>query len=59
MPFELARAEQVSVEETTTQLLQSEMVSFGAVVGGSTRYAPDKVIKLARMQRNIEFRMFL
>lgn len=55
MPFELASAEQVSVEETTTQLLQSEIVLLGAVVGGSTRYAIDEAIKHASAQRNFEF----
>jgi hypothetical protein len=54
MPFELASAEQVSVEETITQLLQSEIVLFGAVVGGSTRYAVDKSIKPASATRNFE-----
>jgi len=38
MPLLEASAAQVSVDETTTQLEQSEIVLFGAVVGGSTRY---------------------
>lgn len=39
--FSEARAAQVSEEVTTTQLVQSEIVSLGAVVGGSIGYADD------------------